>query len=71
MDLRIIREHLTEAERHLALSDRHIVRQIEIIDELERDGHPTTLALDVLATFRALHATHLNHRDTIRKELDQ
>ena len=53
------------------MSDRHIARQIEIIDELERDGHPTTLALDVLATFRALHATHLNHRDTIRKELDQ
>jgi hypothetical protein len=71
MDLRIIREHLAEAEHHLALSDRHIARQIEIIDDLERDGHPTTLALDVLATFRALHATHLNHRDTIRKELDQ
>ena len=71
MDLRTIREHLDEAERHLALSDRHIARQIQIIDELERDGHPTTLALDVLATFRTLHATHLNHRDTIRKELDQ
>ena len=71
MDLRIIREHLAEAERHLAVSDRHIARQIEIIDELERDGNPTTLALDVLATFRALHATHLNHRDTIRNELDQ
>jgi len=69
MDLRIIREHLAEAERHLALSDRHIARQIQIIDELERDGHPTALALDVLATYRAVHATHLIHCDTIRKEL--
>jgi hypothetical protein len=46
MDLRIIREHLAEAESHLALSDRHIAWQIQIIDELERDGHPTALALE-------------------------
>jgi hypothetical protein len=44
-------------------------RQIQIIDELERDGHPTALALDVLGTYRAVHATHLIHCDTIRKEL--
>ena len=69
MDLRIIREHLAEAESHLALSDRHIAWQIQIIDELERDGHPTALALDVLATSRAVHTTHLIHCDTIRKEL--
>ena len=54
MDLRIIREHLAQAERHLALSDRHIGRQIKIIDELQRDGRPTALALDVLATYRAV-----------------
>jgi hypothetical protein len=69
MDLRVIREHLAEAERYLALSDRHIARQIEIVDELKRDGHPTALALDLLATYRAVHATHLIHRETIRKEL--
>jgi len=71
MDLRIIQEHLAQAERHLALSDRHIGRQIEIIDELERDGHPTALALEVLATYRAVHATYLIHHETIRKELEQ
>ncbi len=71
MDLRIIREHLAEVESHLALSDRHIARQIEIIDQLERNGRPIALALEVLATYRAIHATYLNHRDTIRKELEQ
>jgi hypothetical protein len=30
--------HLAQAEHHLATSDRHIARQIEIIDELDRDG---------------------------------
>ncbi|WP_456837085.1 hypothetical protein [Bradyrhizobium sp. USDA 4486] len=68
MDLRLIREHLAQAERHVALSDKHIARQIEIIDGLERSGRPTGLALDLLATFRLLRASHVDHRDTIRRE---
>jgi hypothetical protein len=71
MDPRIIREHLAEAERHIALSSKHISRQIEIIDELERDGHPTALAVDLLATYLLLHAAQVSHLDTIRKELEQ
>jgi hypothetical protein len=71
MHLRLIREHLAEAEHHVALSDKHIARQIEIIDELERGGHSTHLALDLLDTYRALRATHVAHRDFIRKELGQ
>lgn len=45
MELRLVRRHLAEAERHVALSDKHITRQLEIIEELERGGHPTSLAL--------------------------
>ncbi len=71
MDLRLIREHLIDAERHVALSDKHIARQIEIIDHLERLGRPIELALDVLATYRALRTSHAAHRDMIRRELEQ
>ena len=71
MDLRLIREHLSDAERHIALSDKHIARQIEIIDGLERSGCSVDLALEVLATYRSLRATHVAHRDFIRKELEQ
>ncbi|MGY3036177.1 hypothetical protein ACVIIV_005347 [Bradyrhizobium sp. USDA 4354] len=70
MDLRLIRKHLAEAERHVALSDKHIARQIEIIDELERAGRSTDLALDILATYRMVRASHVEHRDTIRRELE-
>jgi hypothetical protein len=65
MDLR----HLVQADRHVALSDRHILRQIEIIDELGRCGYPTEQAIALLDTYRVLRATHVAHRDTIRKEL--
>lgn len=71
MDLRLIREHLAQAERHVALSDKHIARRVEIIDHLERLGRSTDLALDVLATYRRLRATHVEHRDMIRRELEQ
>ncbi|MBB4259533.1 hypothetical protein [Bradyrhizobium sp. CIR3A] len=53
----------------MALSDKHIARQIEIIDGLERAGRSTDLALDILATYRQLRASHVEHRDTIRREL--
>lgn len=70
MDLRLIQRHLVEAERHVALSDKPIVLQMEIIDELARRGHPTLLALNLLHTYRTLEATHVSHRDTIRRELE-
>ncbi|WP_283848768.1 hypothetical protein [Bradyrhizobium brasilense] len=38
MDLRLIRQYLKEAECHVAQSDRHIARQVEIIDEISRAG---------------------------------
>jgi len=69
MNLRIVREHLAEAERHLAQSDRHIARQVELIDGLERGGHPTDLALDLLAAYRAVHANYAAHCKFIRDEL--
>jgi hypothetical protein len=71
MDLSITREYLAEAERHIALSNRHIARQVEIIEELGRSGCPIDLALDVLETYREVHAAHIAHRDRIRKELEQ
>jgi len=71
MDLRIIREHLAEAERIVAPSEKHIARQIDIIDDLTRDGHPVELALELLLTYRMIYGTHVSHRDFIREELEQ
>jgi hypothetical protein len=69
MDLRLLQDHLTEAECHLALSEGHIARQIEVIKHLELSGYSTTLALEVLATLRDVHDTYAAHCNLIRKEL--
>lgn len=71
MDRHTLLQHLAEAERHLALSDRHINRQIDIIDLLKQARCSTDLALDVLATYRSLRATHVAHYDMIRRELEE
>jgi len=75
MDRHTLLRHLAEAEHHLVLSNKHIGQQIDIIDRLKRTrcstDLATDLALDVLATYRSLQATHLAHYDMICRELEE
>jgi membrane glycosyltransferase len=56
---------LAMANSHVALGERHIVRQREIIADFRRAGHPTALAEALLGSFEEVLATHLAHRDRI------
>lgn len=49
----MIERHLAQAETHVVQSESHLARQIEIVDELERDGHgdAAQAARELLATF--------------------
>ncbi|RXG96042.1 hypothetical protein [Bradyrhizobium vignae] len=71
MDQMMARRHLVEAERHVALSEGHVAGQLAIVEGLERAGHPARLANNVLDTFRMLLATHIDHRDLIRREIER
>jgi hypothetical protein len=71
MDRAILQSHLALAEEHVSTSKKHIARQRELIEELERDGH-LQLALSaerLLAQFIKLNALHIAHRDRLRREL--
>ena len=48
---------------------RHVVRQRELVAELERDGHDTIQATDLLARFEELLQLHVGDRDRLRREL--
>jgi hypothetical protein len=61
--------HLALAEKNVALGERHIERQEELVAELDRDGHDTRRALELLATFRRSQAEHIAHRDLLLKGL--
>jgi hypothetical protein len=68
MDHHLTEGHLAQAERHVAEGEQHIARQRKLIAELERDGHDTTTAIELLRTFEESQATHVENRDRIRAE---
>ncbi len=68
MQLKMLEEHLAQCERHVALGERHLSRQREIIAELDRGGHDSTKARELLVIFGETQAI-VAHRDRLRDEL--
>ena len=71
MDRTLLEEHLDLARRHIALGQKHLMRQKEIIDELERDGHDVNEAKYLLDLFKDVQALHIAHRDRLLEEIRQ
>jgi hypothetical protein len=71
MDRATLQQHLATAERHVADGERYLARQEEIIAELDRDGHDTRDARQILATMRATQTLHRQDVERLLKQLDQ
>ena len=69
MDRATLEQMLVQAERHVTLGEHHIARQREIIAKLERNGHDSTKAKELLAVFLATQVSHVIGRDRLLKEL--
>ena len=54
MDQQEIREHLTQAEKHVALGEQHLASQRAIVAQLDADGHDTTQARALLEQYEQL-----------------
>jgi hypothetical protein len=61
--------HLALAERHVAEGEQHLARQRKLVAELQRDGHDTALAIELLHEFERTQASHIAERDRLRAEL--
>ena len=70
MNRAILLQHLAQAEQHLVLGEGHLTSQQALIAELERDGHDTEEAREVLATMLQSQAVHVQGRERIPRELD-
>ena len=64
-------QHLADAERHIADGARHIFEQELRLAFIERRGHDSKLARDLLETFRRMQVQHVAHRDVIVNELGE
>lgn len=70
MDRRVLLEHLAQAERHVDEGERHLAQQRAHVDELERDGHDSSVARELLRTMERTQVLHLSDRERMRRELD-
>ncbi len=62
--------HLAQAEARIALGQKHIARQYEIIAELEQVGHDAVTARALLVVFETTHALHIEDHDQISAEIE-
>jgi hypothetical protein len=69
MDRATVEDYLAQVERFIADGERAIARQRELVAQLERDGHGTLDAVDLLDQFEQLQAQHIANRDRLREEL--
>jgi hypothetical protein len=65
----LARQHLEQAERHVLLGMRHVMRQRELIQRLESGGHDTREANRLLRQFEDLLELHIHDRDRLRREV--
>jgi len=63
-------EDLSEAETHVKQAHELVVRQKAIIEELDRDGHSTVGAENLLRSMQWTLRLFERDRDTIERALD-
>lgn len=54
---------LQMVDDHIAQGERHVSEQEELVEWLRSRGHPTEVAEELLAEFRATLVQHRAHRD--------
>ena len=69
MKRQMILDHLQLAERHVVEGERHLARQRDIVDTLEREGLDGKTARALLVQFEEMQTLHLADRDRLRAEL--
>lgn len=67
--IRLCRKHLAQAEHHVALGQRAVQDQREVIVSLARDGHRTETAVRLLGVYEHLLDLHIQDRDRLKAAL--
>ena len=71
LDRALALQRLQQAEEYIVEGEHHISRQRRVIADLERDGHDTVLASELLETLEATLANHVALRERLVAELRQ
>jgi hypothetical protein len=69
MDRGMLEQRLAEAERHVALGEKHLARQREILQDLRVKGRDILEAERLLTNMEASQRLHIEGRDRIAREI--
>ena len=67
----MLREHLAQAESHIAIGEEHLRKQRRIIAELEEHGHNTKMARELLKEFEDVQTMHVADKERVLKEIER
>lgn len=62
-------DHLALAEKAIQEGERHIIREEQMLADLDRGGHDTKRAWETLAALRRMQGEHVAHRNLILEML--
>ena len=65
----VFQEYLAQAERHVQEGERDVSRQLQVVDNLERDGLDIGEARTLLLQFEKLLATCIADRNRLRQQV--
>ena len=65
----MLRRHLELAREHVALGQKLVERQRQLVADLQHDGHPSEIARKMLAVFENVQKMHVENRDMILSEI--
>jgi hypothetical protein len=69
MEQMIFQEYLAQAERHVQEGERDVARQLQVVDDLERDGLNTGEAMMLLLQFEELLAACIADRNRLLRQV--
>ena len=69
LDRVLTSDHVQKARSHVVESEEHVRRQRRLVADLERDGHETALARELLTYFEEILLAHVAVHDRLIAEL--
>jgi hypothetical protein len=71
MERLLLCQRVEEAKRHVDDNECRLARQRQILADLERRGHDTTVALESLERLEKMQCAHVAELDRVLVELDE
>ena len=65
----VFQEYLAKADRNVREGERDVTRQLQVVDDLERNGLDTGEAMELLLQFKEMLATCIADRNRLRRQV--